>query len=299
MKRDLALASAGIIAICVITFALRPESQRQPALKTGLSAAAQKEIAGVEAEIDEIEAETLAPLPGKHSLYAGWGTLVDGLKTLLGGARRVAMQYSPDCAIPYVAMVDAGTVELVRGLGVEIVEVTLPDLAQINALSNIIIGAEASACHATWMRERPQDYSPQTRARLELGFHHAATRYIEALDLRGPLLDAFGEALFAKADALMTPVLRMPVPTIAETDVADSSQMLPIMAKITHGTRPINYLGLPALSLPAGFTGEGMPFGIQLVGRPFAEAMLFRLGAAFERETGWGRRAPAVAQAAA
>ena len=110
--------------------------------------------------------------------------------------------------------------------------------------------------------------------------------------------DAFGEALFAKADALMTPVLRMPVPTIAETDTGDSAQMLPVMAKITHGTRPINYLGLPALSLPAGFTGEGMPFGIQLVGRPFAEAMLFRLGAAFERETGWGRRAPATAAAA-
>ena len=68
----------------------------------------------------KIEAETLAPLPGKHSLYAGWGTLVAGLKALLGNARRVAMQYSPDCAIPYVAMVDAGTVELVRGLGVEI-----------------------------------------------------------------------------------------------------------------------------------------------------------------------------------
>jgi len=96
----------------------------------------------------------------------------------------------------------------------------------------------------------------------------------------------------------MTPVLRMPVPTIAETDVADSPQLLPTMARITHGTRPINYLGLPALSLPAGFTGEGMPFGIQLVGRPFAEAMLFRLGAALERETGWGRRAPTVAAAA-
>jgi Xaa-Pro aminopeptidase len=54
-------------------------------------------------------------------LYAGWKELVDGLRGLLGGARRVAMQYSPDCAIPYVSMVDAGTVELVRGLGVEVV----------------------------------------------------------------------------------------------------------------------------------------------------------------------------------
>jgi Xaa-Pro dipeptidase len=71
--------------------------------------------------VHKIEAQTLAPLPGEHSLYAGWSTLVDGLKTLLSGGRRVAMQYSPNCAVPYVAMVDAGTVELVRGLGVEVV----------------------------------------------------------------------------------------------------------------------------------------------------------------------------------
>jgi Xaa-Pro aminopeptidase len=71
--------------------------------------------------VHKIEAQTLAPLPGQYSLYAGWSTLVDGLKTLLGGGRRVAMQYSPNCAVPYVAMVDAGTVELVRGLGVEVV----------------------------------------------------------------------------------------------------------------------------------------------------------------------------------
>jgi Xaa-Pro aminopeptidase len=67
-----------------------------------------------------IEAETLKPLPGKHEFYAGWKELVDGLRAMLGGSRRVAMQYSPDCAVPYVAMVDAGTVEMVHGLGVDV-----------------------------------------------------------------------------------------------------------------------------------------------------------------------------------
>ena len=71
--------------------------------------------------VHKIEAQTLAPLPGQHILYAGWSTLVDGVKTLIGGGRRVAMQYSPNCAVPYVAMVDAGTVELVRGLRVDVV----------------------------------------------------------------------------------------------------------------------------------------------------------------------------------
>ena len=70
--------------------------------------------------VHKIESETLAGLPGRHGTYAGWSTLVEGLGELLNGARRVAMQYSPDCAIPYVSLVDAGTVELVRGLGVEL-----------------------------------------------------------------------------------------------------------------------------------------------------------------------------------
>ena len=70
--------------------------------------------------VHRIEAETLKELPGNHSFYAGWQQLVKGIQALLGSSRRVAMQYSPDCAVPYVAMVDAGTIELVRGLGVEV-----------------------------------------------------------------------------------------------------------------------------------------------------------------------------------
>src|SRR5205085_3069929 len=63
----------------------------------------------------------LKELPGETSFYAGWKEMVDGLRGILGGARRVAMQYSPDCAVPYVSMVDAGTVEWIRGMGVEVV----------------------------------------------------------------------------------------------------------------------------------------------------------------------------------
>ncbi|MCX6587600.1 MAG: M24 family metallopeptidase [Acidobacteria bacterium] len=67
-----------------------------------------------------IERNMLGALPGVTHVYSSWATQVDGLATLLAGCRRVAMQYSPDCAIPYVAMVDAGTVELVRARGVEV-----------------------------------------------------------------------------------------------------------------------------------------------------------------------------------
>ena len=70
--------------------------------------------------VHRIEAGALDPLPGKKLVYSSWSKQIDGLKQILGGSRRVAMQYSPNCAVPYVSMVDAGTVELVRGLGVEV-----------------------------------------------------------------------------------------------------------------------------------------------------------------------------------
>src|SRR5947209_17028482 len=62
--------------------------------------------------VHRIEAQTLDALPGRRNAYADWSGLVEGLRAMLGGAKRVAMQYSPNCAVPYVAMVDGGTVEL-------------------------------------------------------------------------------------------------------------------------------------------------------------------------------------------
>jgi Xaa-Pro aminopeptidase len=74
-----------------------------------------------QALVHRIEAQTLRELPGQTHTYAGWSTLTQGLATILKGGKRIAMQYSPNCAVPYVSMVDAGTLELVRATGVEVV----------------------------------------------------------------------------------------------------------------------------------------------------------------------------------
>jgi len=73
-----------------------------------------------QALVHRIESSVLDPLPGNKFIYSSWSKQIDGLKSILGKSRRVAMQYSPNCAVPYVSMVDAGTVELVRGLGVDV-----------------------------------------------------------------------------------------------------------------------------------------------------------------------------------
>lgn len=71
--------------------------------------------------VHRIEPSVLEAVPGEKTAYSSWSAMVDGLRRVLGGCRRIAMQYSPSCAIPYVSMVDAGTVELVQSLGVEVV----------------------------------------------------------------------------------------------------------------------------------------------------------------------------------
>lgn len=71
--------------------------------------------------VHAIESGVLNGLPGDIQIYSSWLTQTEGLKRLLAGCRRVAMEYSPNCAIPYISLVDAGTVELVRGVGVEVV----------------------------------------------------------------------------------------------------------------------------------------------------------------------------------
>jgi len=71
--------------------------------------------------VHRIESHTLDALPGTLSQYSEWNEMVSRLGELLAGAKRIAMQYSPNCAVPYVAMVDAGTIELIRGLGIEVV----------------------------------------------------------------------------------------------------------------------------------------------------------------------------------
>ena len=102
------------------------------------------------------------------------------------------------------------------------------------------------------------------------------------------------QGALAKADVLHAPVLSMPVPTIAETDVKGFRHMPEVIGSIIRCTLPVSYLGLPALSVPAGFTGSGLPTAFQLIGRPFAEARLLAVGHAYQSATDWHNRVPAL-----
>ena len=184
------------------------------------------------------------------------------------------------------------SLEVLRRAGAETVEVPVPDMQRITELSNVVFTSEAAALHERWLVERPDDYQAQVRSRIERGLHVRATQYIQALGSRTAVLGDFADAVFAKADVLHTPALPFPVPTRAETDVAAGDAMAGMVAGISWCTRPTNYLGVPALVVPCGFTENGMPAAFQLMGPLFAEETLFRIGHAYQSATDWHTHSP-------
>jgi aspartyl-tRNA(Asn)/glutamyl-tRNA(Gln) amidotransferase subunit A len=183
------------------------------------------------------------------------------------------------------------TLAVLRKEGAEIVQVELPDQRQLTAACQFVLATEAAAFHKRWMIERPQDYGAQVLMRLQNGFAIPAVSYLEAMRFRGPALAAYLAAVEG-TDAVIAPVAPMPAPTIAESDVGNSNDAEAVIQRVTRFTRPINYLGLPSLSIPTGFTKTGLPVGMQVIGRSFDEAMLIRIGSAFQRATDFHQRVP-------
>jgi aspartyl-tRNA(Asn)/glutamyl-tRNA(Gln) amidotransferase subunit A len=193
-----------------------------------------------------------------------------------------------------VARVLDETMATLKKEGAEIVKVALPDQRQLTAACQLVLATEAAALHKRWMIERPQDYGAQVLMRLQNGLAIPGVSYLEAMRWRGPALAAY-LATVTGTDAVLVPVAPVPAPTIAESDVGNSPNAEAVIQRLTRFTRPVNYLGLPSLSIPSGFTRSGLPVGMQLISRSFDEAMVLRIGAAFQRATDYHQRIPKAA----
>ena len=216
-----------------------------------------------------------------------------GLENGLEGLRLgVATNYYNEDVDDDVAAAMAESREVFQGLGAELVEIAVPDSGLAMRLGMLILAAEAAALHEKWLAERPDDYQIAIRSPMEPGLFIPATRYIEALRLRGPMLSEFIEQVFGRVDVLHVPTSPMPAPTLAECDPASTEGAARTMALFPKFTRPFSYLGLPALSVPCGFAGNGLPIGFQLAGRPFAEALLLNAAHRYQGETAWHTQAP-------
>jgi aspartyl-tRNA(Asn)/glutamyl-tRNA(Gln) amidotransferase subunit A len=181
-----------------------------------------------------------------------------------------------------------------EGLGASVVDVNIENIHGNISAQLTIESAEPSSYHQRWLRERPGDYGEDVRTLLEIGEMLLATHYVQAQRyrslLRGEFLDAFKTVDVFICPTLpftATPVGAMKV--VIENDVEEN-----MLSAIMQFTGVPSLTGLPSLNVPCGFDQDGLPVGMQIIGQPFAEEALFRVGAAFQAATDFHKGAPAL-----
>jgi aspartyl-tRNA(Asn)/glutamyl-tRNA(Gln) amidotransferase subunit A len=167
-----------------------------------------------------------------------------------------------------------------EGLGARVIPVQVPDIDAISAASLVILLSEAAALYEPYL-DRQSEIGVDVRALLYQGRLVPATDYVNAQRLRKVLANEF-RALFRSIDCLFTPATPITAPRIGQRDVEIDGETLDTRLVTTRFARGFNALGFPALAMPCGESPEGMPIGLQMVGRPFEESLLFALGEPLE-----------------
>ncbi len=190
-----------------------------------------------------------------------------------------------------VARVWTETIAVLRKLGAAVEERAVPfDFHQLMERNGRLIAAEAYAYHRAYIEDAELPVGKWVRDRVLAGKAVSAADYIAARDDRRRTAAAFAEWM-RDCDALLTPTLPVPAPPVDHVD-----EMATPLAAFT---RAGNYLGACGLSLPAGFSAGGLPIGMQLMGAPFTEPTLLRIGRAFQAATDWHKRQPDLSAFAA
>ncbi len=175
-------------------------------------------------------------------------------------------------------------------LGARVQEVTIPGLEQA-VMANIIIWySEGFAPRQEDLNSRPQMFGDAMRGILQLGSLFTAADYINAQRARASVSSELARA-FQAVDILAMPTMPWPAPVVA---AVDPRTLLSGMHNLIYYMGPFNITGSPALSLPCGFSRDNLPLSLQLVGKPFDEARLYRVGHAYEQQTGWYKRRPPI-----
>ncbi|MBI4195818.1 MAG: amidase [Betaproteobacteria bacterium] len=223
--------------------------------------------------------------PGSANRATGGCTagLERGVKRLRVGVIRHFYMRDMQADPEMTAGIEAA-VEVLGRLGAQVREIATAPLGDYVACNRIILTSEAFAIHEKWMCERPQDYGALTRERLMAGAFVRAADYVNATRVRRRLADAF-HALFDGIDVAVTassmdPACRIDDPKAIEYTYARQARA------------PFNVTGSPALCVPAGFGRSGLPLAMQIVGKPWSEALVYRVAHAYEQATGWVKMHP-------
>jgi aspartyl-tRNA(Asn)/glutamyl-tRNA(Gln) amidotransferase subunit A len=205
----------------------------------------------------------------------------------------IPLEYFYDGLDPAVESSIQQAIEVVKGLGASIHEVSWPSVRYATLAALIIVLAEASAFHDAWIRTRSQDYHPDIALRLKWGLLLPASAYLKAQRLRALMCQGVAR-LWGEVDVLVTPATMMPAPHPGEKEIHLGNRQLSTREAILRLMRPFNLTGLPAMSVRCGFTSTGLPIGLQIAGKPFDEATVLRVAHAYEQHTEWHRRQPPI-----
>ncbi len=176
-------------------------------------------------------------------------------------------------------------ISVLEAQGAILEEVSLPHIEEIPAAVAAIMLPEALAYHQRWMEKRPADYGEDVRYRLELARGYSAVTHVQARRLRETAREEWRQGVFSRADILATPTTAIPAPAIEDSSLQTTLNLIRL-------TNPFNFLGLPAISIPCGFTASGLPIGLQLAGRWWDEAAVLRAAHAYQQATEWAQRRP-------
>ena len=212
---------------------------------------------------------------------------VEGLDGGIAGLRVGVLRHFVDRDISASAeMLSAfdASLAVLSGLGASVKDVTLPSLHDWNACGMLIMLSEAYAVHEPWLKTRFNDYGEIFRDRVALGAFVTAADYISANRMRRELRTALA-AVMREVDVIVLPTTQTSAPRI---DVMTKYANF----EVPNLTMPFNVAGTPALSVCNGYGAGGLPLGLQIVGRPFEDATVLRVGHAYEKATPWRERRP-------
>jgi len=178
--------------------------------------------------------------------------------------------------------------------GGQIHEVAMPRLADaLLPATNDIALAEATHYHESqgYFPSRAADYGEDVRRRLEQGQKILAVDYLRACACK-PAAEKEFEDAFERVDVIVAPAAPVPAPPIGRLDVEIDGEKETVRSALVRLNRPTNFTGHPAISIPCGFTRDGLPVGMQLIAPRWTEARLLAIGAAYENATDWHTRRP-------
>jgi aspartyl-tRNA(Asn)/glutamyl-tRNA(Gln) amidotransferase subunit A len=183
-------------------------------------------------------------------------------------------------------------IQQLKSLGVMVSEVSWPSVRQAPMLYAISL-VEGAVAHEQWLRTRGEYYGADVRERMQQGLLVPATAYLKAQRLHTILMRDLDQ-VFQKVDFLATPTTATPAPKLDAGPSEIGAPTGALCVSLRRFTQPFNLTGSPAITVPCGFSRDGLPIRLQLIGRPFDETRLLNLAHAYEHSTPWKDHHPAL-----